>query len=64
MVNVSVALFSLLFADDINVFVTGKDVLNLMEYVNIELKKLIEWMHVNKLSLNIKKTKYMLFTLR
>ena len=35
-----------------------------MESTNTELKKLIEWVHVNKLSLNIKKAKYMLFTLR
>ena len=35
-----------------------------MESMNTEFENLIEWMHVNKLSLNIKKTKYMLFTLR
>ena len=57
MVNASAVLFSLLFADDTNVFVTGKNQSNLMESLNTELKKLIEWMHVNKLSLNIKKTK-------
>ena len=64
MVNTSAVLFSLLFADDTNVFVTGKNLSNLVESMNTELKKLIEWMHVNELSLNIKKTKYMLFTLR
>ena len=63
MVNASAVLFSLLFADDTNVFITGKNLSNLMESMNTELKKLIEWMNVNKLSLNIKKTKYMLFTL-
>ena len=64
MVIASAVLFSLLFADDINVFVAGKNLSNLMKSMNTEFKKLIEWMHVNKLSVNIKKTKYMLFTLR
>ena len=64
MVNASAVLFSLLFADDTNVFATGKNLSNLVESMNTEFKKLIEWMHFNKLSLNIKKTKYMLFTLR
>ena len=64
MINASAVLFSLLFADDTNVFVTGKNLSNLVESKNTGLKKLIEWMHVNKSSLNIKKTKNMLFTLR
>ena len=39
MVNASAVLFLLLFADDTNVFVTGKNLLNLMESMNTELKK-------------------------
>lgn len=32
--------------------------------MNNELGKLAEWMCINKLSLNVKKTKFMLFTIR
>ena len=39
MVNASAVLFSLLFADDTNVFVTGKNLSNLVESMNTELKK-------------------------
>ena len=59
--NVSSILFTLLFADDTNVFVIGKNLSTLFTTMNSELVKLSEWMNVNKLSLNVKKTKYMLF---
>ena len=62
MVNASERLFSQLFADDTNVFISGKNLNSLIETMNCELQKLYEWMCVNKLSLNIKKTKFMLFT--
>ena len=50
-------LFSLLFADETNVFVQGKNIVNLIRTMNEELCNLSEWMDVNKLSLNGKKTK-------
>ena len=59
--NVSSILFILLFADDTNVFVTGKNLSTLFTTMNSELVRLSEWMNVNKLSLNVKKTKYMVF---
>ena len=59
--NVSSVLFTILFADDTNVFITGKNIPNLITVMNNELSKLSEWMNVNKVSLNVKKTKYMLF---
>ena len=59
--NVSSILFTLLFADDTNVFVTWKNLSTLFTTMNGELVRLSEWMNVNKLSLNMKKTKYMLF---
>ena len=40
MLNASAVLFSLLFADDTNVFVTGKNISNLMESMNTELQKI------------------------
>ena len=64
MVNASVIPFALLFADDTSVFVSGKNLCSLIEIMNNELGKLAEWMCINKLSLNVKKTKFMLFTIR
>ena len=64
MVNASNLLFSILFADDTNVFVTGKNINCLVDTMNKELQYLYEWMCINKLSLNIKKTKFMLFSPR
>ena len=62
--NVSSVLFILLFADDTNVFVQGKNIVNLVRTMNEEICKLSDWMDVNKLSLNVKKTKCMVFNLR
>ena len=39
----------------------GKNIANLVTVMNNESLKLSEWMNVNKLSLNVKKTEYMLF---
>ena len=49
---VSSKLFSLLFADDSNMFLTGKDPNELIRHMNIEIKHVIDWLKVNKLSLN------------
>ena len=64
MANVSKKLFFLLFADDTNIFVNGKDLNTLVKILNAELIKLINWMYVNKLSVNVLKTNYMIFSLR
>ena len=53
--SVSKIVFTILFADDRSVFVTGKNIDNLIETMNNELEKLVEWLYINKLSLNIKK---------
>ena len=52
----NVSLFTLLFADDTNVFTIGKDVRQLIAIMNNELTKIVEWLNVNKLALNVKKT--------
>ena len=62
-VNASPLLFPILFADDTNVFLQGKDKMIIAETLNKELLKVVEWLHVNKLSLNVNKTHYVLFTL-
>ena len=61
-INVSKLLFAILFADDTNVFLNGNDIDNLICTLNRELDKLVVWLQVNKLSLNVNKTHYMIFT--
>ena len=51
----------ILFADDTNAFVSGPDVDSLTSSLNSELEKLSRWLRANKLSINVSKTKYMLF---
>ena len=53
--NVCNHMMSLLFADDTNLFVSGKDVIKLQQEVEMDLNKISEWLKINKLSLNIKK---------
>ena len=60
-VNASTALQLILFADDTNVFLSGKDPDYLVNQLNIELNKLSVWFRVNKLPLNLKKTKFIVF---
>ena len=52
----------ILFADDTNLFCTGKKLNILVDNINLELMKIITWVRSNKLSLNIEKKNYMLFT--
>ena len=52
----------ILFADDSNVFFSHDNPNTLVNTVNFELEKLTEWIRANKLSLNLQKTKYMLFS--
>jgi Reverse transcriptase (RNA-dependent DNA polymerase) len=51
----------LLFADDTTLFHSDKNFVNLINTTNVELDKLAVWFRANKLSLNVKKTNYMLF---
>ncbi len=68
----SKALHAILFADDTNLqgtmitfytFVpkTKDDFKNLSNRINYELSKINEWLEINKLSINVDKTKYMIF---
>ena len=52
---------SILFADDTNLFISEKDPVTLNNILNNELNKLSAWFAANKLSLNITKTKFMVF---
>ena len=53
--NVSDVIFSLFFADDSNMFLSGKNPDDLIKLMNTEITKIIEWLRINKLSLNLKK---------
>ena len=59
--NPSSILKFILFADDTNVFYSGVDIQTLCECISRELNKLHVWLSVNKLSLNVDKTNYILF---
>ena len=59
--NVSSLTQSLLFADDTSIFCSHKDANHLVSIVNNELAKIIIWLKVNKLSLNLTKTNFMIF---
>jgi len=50
-----------MFADDTNMFDSDKDLILLQDRINNELNKVVQWVNANKLSLNVKKTQYMLF---
>ena len=54
--------FSVLFADDTNMFVTGKNTADMCLKLNNDLQEICKWLRCNKLSLNILKTHYMIFT--
>ena len=50
-----------LFADDTNLFCSDNNLRTLFETANQELSQINDWFLANKLSLNVEKTKYMLF---
>ena len=52
----------ILFADDTNLFYKNPDKSILEDQINNELKHVSLWLKVNKLSLNVSKTHYIVFT--
>ena len=57
----SVEFFTLLFADDTTFQLSSNNLNSLFAMANVELKKAATWFQVNKLTLNVSKTKYILF---
>lgn len=49
-----------LFADDTNIFASSTSIIELESLVNEELIKVKEWCNQNKLSINLKKTNFMI----
>ena len=60
-VKVSTVLNPVLFADDTSLFHAHTDFDTLIEEINEELQKITTWFHANKLSLNIKKSNFIIF---
>ena len=60
-VKVSTVLNPVLFADDTSLFHAHTDFDTLIEELNEELQKITTWFHTNKLSLNIKKSNFIIF---
>ena len=61
---VSSILYFILFADDTNMFLTGKNLNNIISTMNEEMVKVVEWLNINRLSLNTNKTHYIIFSSR
>jgi hypothetical protein len=59
--DVSKLLKCVLFADDTSLYCSGKDIEQLLDKVENELTILKKWFDINKLSLNLKKTKFIIF---
>ena len=62
--TVSEACLPILFADDTNIFITGKNIDVMCQQLNDDLEKIQEWLCCNKLSFNVLKTHYMIFSPR
>ena len=60
--NVCKVTMPFLFADDTHLFTSGDDLDDMYDTANHELNNIAEWIKVNKLSLNVKKTHYMVFS--
>ena len=54
-------LFTLLFADDTAGLMADNNIHNLIQKVNIEVKKLANWFRANRMAVNVSKTKYIIF---
>ena len=63
-IHVSDKCDAILFADDTNLFFQHKDLKCLTDIVNDELSKIFNWFNLNKLSVNLKKTNFMLFKMK
>ena len=54
----------LLYADDTTIYITGTDIKSMYSVMNDDLNNLSNWFRANKLALNIRKTKYILFSVK
>lgn len=61
--NISEEFKAIMFADDTTLFISDEDIETLTVSFNRELDSLNDWFTANKLSLNLSKTHYLLFSL-
>ena len=61
LINSSNKLSFILFADDTNLFCSGKDIKTHESIVNEELSHVQEWLMLNQLTFNVKKCNFILF---
>ena len=61
LVNASDTATPFLFADDTTALYSGSDLNLLFPIINLDLDNILTWCKVNKISLNLSKTKYMVF---
>ena len=59
--NCSLSSNFIMYADDTNIIISDKNLIQLENTINDELIKVNNWLKANKLLLNVNKTKYMLF---
>ena len=59
--SVSKVLELILSADDTTIFYSHTDASYLMDIVNLELEKTTCWFYTNKLSINVKKSNFIIF---
>ena len=59
--NISEKLRFFLFADDTNIYYDSEDLIELEKTVNHELRKLSQWLNINRLALNVGKTNFVIF---
>ena len=50
-----------MFADDANLLLSHKNIFTFFDSINVELANISAWLKSNKLSLNVDKTKWLLF---
>ncbi len=55
---------SIIFADDCSAYASGPNIQKLAQDVNSDLDSLSEWFYLNKLSLDMEKSVYAIFTIR
>ena len=60
--DVSRSLKLILFADDVTIFCSCENYSELVKTVNEEINRIKNWLDINKLSLNLNKTKVMMFS--